>query len=159
MKTVILAFALALTSAAHAASAPTTLFTMADDRDAIVVNYTLLVDGDNVTGFQMTPGQTKANDTFTAAQVAAPAGVVVLSGQGHNVLFLQGAMDAKSGEGRFHLKYLANGLTNNYSTCDFLVKKSGSNYFAANAYTGARITSAKIITWSLGLKTLQGICQ
>jgi hypothetical protein len=158
MKTVILAFALALTSAAHAASAPTTLFTMADDRDAVVVNYTLLVDGDTVTGFQMTPGQTKANDTFTIAQVAAPAGVVVLSGQGHNVMFLQGALD-KSGEGRFHLKYLSNGLTNNYATCDFLVKKSGSNFFAANAYTSARLTSAKIVTWSLGLKTLEGICQ
>ena len=157
MKTGILALALAFSSAAHAA--PSTLFTMSNDRDAGSVTYSVLVDGDAVTGFQTTPGQTKASDTFTAAQVAQPAGVVVLSGQGHNVLFLQGSVDKTTGEGRFHLKYLANGLTNNYATCDFLLKKSGTNYFAANSYTGARITNAKIVTWSLGLKTLEGICQ
>jgi len=84
--------------------------------------------------------------------------VVLLSGQGHNALSLQGAFDPKSQEGLFHLTYLSNGLTGSYATCDFLLKRSGSNFYAENAYTGARITSAKIVTWSLGLDTLQGIC-
>ena len=158
MKTVI--SLVALFAAQAASAAPSALFTMSNDRDSGVVTYSVDVQNDAVAGFVTSPGQNNnRSDSFSINDIAKPNGVVVLSGQGHNVLFLQGSVDKATGEGRFHLKYLSNGLSNTYSTCDFLLKKSGSNYFAQNAYTGARITSAKIVTWSLGLKTLQGICQ
>jgi hypothetical protein len=158
MKSAILTIALACSPVAFANNA-STLFTLGNDRDATVITYSVTIVGDALTGFEATPGEHKPTDTFSAVDVAKPAGVVLLSGQGHDVLFLQGSVDGKSGEGRFHLKYLSNGLTGSYSTCDFLLKKNGTNFFAQNAYSGARITSAKILTWSLGLDTLQGICQ
>jgi hypothetical protein len=162
MKTALLAFAILLSPGAHAAplaGSPNTLFILSSDVDSDLTTFSVDIAGGAVAGFEATSGSDSAIASFAAADVAKPEGVVVHSFHGHDVLFLQGAVDGKSGEGTFHLKYLSNGLTRSFAPCDFLLKKSGSNYFAQNASTGDHITNPKILTWSLGISTLQGICQ
>jgi hypothetical protein len=107
----------------------------------------------------MTNGQPESVKNFPFADIAKPNGVVLVEGQGHNVLLLQGQLDPSGLQGRFHLSYLANGLTNKYETCDLLLVKGADAWHAQNAYTGQKVTSVRIVTWSLGLKTLEGICR
>jgi hypothetical protein len=72
-------------------------------------------------------------------------------------MILQGQM-GDSQEGQFKIKFLTNGLFHSYDSCDFNLRKSGDGWYVQNAYTGAVVRSVKVITKSLGIKTLQGIC-
>ena len=170
MKTLLCLFVFAIGSAAHADSVNPprgitlqSLFSWTNDRDANKDSFNLMIDDkDLVAGMflKLDSGQTDGTDgTFWERDIESTDGALVLEGQGHKVMFLLGKLDRASQEGRFSLKYLANGLTNQFSTCDFLLKKDGNAWYVKNAYNGQKVTQMKIITWGLGLKTLQGICQ
>lgn len=160
MKYALIALALTFGNAAFAGGTVQPLFQMANDRDANVDSYGILADAGSAQAIVLAPnGQGDRGQTFPFSQIASPNGAVILSGQGHNVLYFQGQLDRSTQTGRFHAKYLSNGLTNQYTTCDFLLQKDANGWYVQNAYTGARVTQVKIVTWTLGLKTLQGICQ
>ena len=169
MKALILVVAITLAPAAHAETltAPpgVTLqqfFTMTNDRDPTTDKFNLMVDDKSLAaGFLVVPdpkNNDRQDNLYWLKDVEKTDGVVLVEGQGHKVVIMQGQLDRATQEGRFHLQFLANGLSNKYQTCDFLVKKSGALWYAENAYNCQKITDMKIITWSLGLKTLQGVC-
>jgi len=130
---------------------------MTNDRDSTVNIFSLILDTrGNVGGFHnASPGFTA---TYPLSVIESKEGAVLAEAQGRKVIFLLGKLNRSSQEGRFQLKYLANGFSMKYATCDFLLKKSGSNWYIQNAYTGARVNRIHITTWSLGVKTIQGIC-
>jgi len=134
------------------------LFSMSNDRDANVDKYEVELGADgNVTGFAVSPAG-KPAQSFSLASVARPDGAVLINSQGYDVLFLQGALKKGTQEGIFHLKYLSNGLSRSYTTCDFELKKKGDAYFAQST-SGQVITKAKMTSWSLGIASLVGICK
>ncbi len=139
------------------------LFSITSDRDAIVNSFNLMVDERSLAaGVLVRPNPNKlgviADHTFWMVDIEKPAGVTLAEAQGHKVLLLQGLLDRATQEGRFHVKYLSNGLTNSYKTCDFLLKKSGQGWYVKNAYTGQKVTTMRVVSWTLGITTLQGIC-
>jgi hypothetical protein len=139
------------------------LFKITNDRDATMDTFNLMVDEKNLAAgvlISVDPRKREANPdhAFWLRDIEKPEGVVLVEAQGHKVLLLQGQLDRATQEGRFHVKFLTNGISNSYSSCDFLLKKTSSGWYAKNAYTGQKVTNMKIISWSLGLKTLQGIC-
>ncbi len=149
--------------AALAGASQQTLFTITNDRDSAVSAFRLLISENNLAaGVLYGPSSEMPNAagarSFPMHDVEKTEGVALIDEQGHKVLFLQGQLDRATQEGRFHLKFLANGLQNTYKTCDFLLRKSGAKWLVKNAYTGNTVMNMKIITWSLGLTTLQGIC-
>lgn len=130
---------------------------MTNDRDGTVNTFSLAIDAKGkVEGFHnASPGFAA---TYPLSIIESKEGAVLAEAEGRKVVFLLGKLNRPSQEGRFQLKYLANGLSMKYSTCDFLLKKSGSNWYIQNAYTGARVNRIHITTWSLGVKTILGIC-
>ncbi len=95
---------------------------------------------------------------FLLADIEKPAGVPLFEAQGRKVLLLQGALDRDTSEGRLHLKYLTNGLSMTYDTCDVILRKTGTEFWVQNAYTGSKVTSVKVVTSMFGVVTLDGIC-
>ncbi len=95
---------------------------------------------------------------FWLADIEKNQGVVLFKAQGRDILFMQGALDRGTREGRFHLRFLTNGLSMTYDTCDFVLRSNGNNYWVQNAYSGAKVTQLKVLTSFLGVDTLQGIC-
>ena len=177
MKAILLALALFLPAASFANErddakfAPPgitlqRLFTVSNDRDANVDRFNLMVDEQKkAAGVIFSAGNKDDTDNTAADQphwfrdIARPEGVVLIEGQGRKVVLMQGTLNRDTEEGRFKITYLANGLPGKYESCDVILKKSGPGaWYAQNAYTGAKISSVKIITWSLGLRTLQGLC-
>jgi hypothetical protein len=163
MKYVTLALALILGTAAQAGVpnglTATQLWTQTNDRDSNVDTFNLLVDAQGLAAGVYTRNADGTDETFYMKDIAKPDGVVLIEAQGHKVMFLQGQVDRVTQQGTFHIKWLSNGLTNQYTTCDFKLMHTGATYFAQNVHTNAKITQMKIISWSLGLKDLQGICE
>jgi hypothetical protein len=139
------------------------LFSITSDRDTIVNVFNLMIDGKNrAGGVLVRPNPNKlgvtADHAFWMRDIESPAGVALAEEQGLQVLTLQGQIDSATQEGRFHAKYLSNGLTGSYKSCDFLLKRSADGWYVKNAYNGRTVTTMKVVSWTLGISTLQGIC-
>lgn len=137
-----------------------------NDRDKDFYRWSLLIDGEGkIAGLYNEVIKGRAVSSFTPADgiswlrdIEKSNGTVLVESQGHNILLLKGKLNRETQEGRFTLSYLANGLSNTFEACDFLVKKKDNEWFIQNAYTNKKVTSGKIVTWSLGLTTIEGIC-
>jgi len=95
---------------------------------------------------------------FRLADIESAAGAPVFEADGRKVLILQGLIDRTTHEGRLQLKYLANGLSMRYESCDVLLRRNGNDFWVQNAYTGEKVTNVKVTTYFLGVITLEGIC-
>jgi hypothetical protein len=142
------------------------LMNFSNDRDAIVNRLSVMIDANTLlTGMYIDESNLVEPAVFGPGagvvwlrDIESKEGGVLFEGQGHKVILIQGKLNRTSQDGRFQIRYLANGLTNNYEACDVLLKKDDKGWYAQNAYTNKRITAAKLITWSLGISTVQGIC-
>lgn len=128
-----------------------------NDRDANHVDIDLVLDG---TGFAQ--GVSYLNPTsglkrFTLAQLQA--GAVLEEQQGVKALILIGNVDSTAGSGRWSIKFINNGLSGVYKTCAVNLKRAPDGMWQLiHSQTGAVIRTAKIISWSLGITTIEGIC-
>ena len=99
-----------------------------------------------------------APKSFTNSQISS--GAVLEEQQGVKALILLGKVDSATGQGKWTIKFIANGLSGDYKSCDLKVQRTPQgDWLGINAYTGAALDKAKIITWSMGIATIQGICQ
>lgn len=142
------------------------LVSMTSDQDSNSTDLSLMIDAKKeVAGMYNKPDpknrddkDTKSKNIFWLKDIEDPKGVVVLVKKGRNILIMQGALNKRTQEGRFTLKYLTNGLFMTYDSCEFELKKSGSSWKVENAYTGETVKNIKVITHNLGVTTLQGLC-
>jgi len=142
------------------------LVTMTSDQDNNRTDLSLMIDAKNkVAGMYNKPDEnnvddkeTKSKNVFWLKDIESAKGSVVLVKKGRDVLIMQGKIDQATQEGAFTLKYLTNGIFMSYDSCEFNLRKSGSNWFVENAYTGDKVNTIKVITHSLGVTTLQGLC-
>lgn len=97
--------------------------------------------------------------TFSLVQLASAAGVVLDGDSGHDVFILQGSLGGKHGEGDLTFKYLTNGLSGSYASCQIGIRRSADGkWFVLNLTTRETVTKANIETWSLGISAVHGLC-
>ncbi len=108
--------------------------------------------------YDQVPDANPDGKPFLLSEIEKPAGVPLFEAQGRKVLIMQGSLNRETHEGRLHLKYLSNGLSMTYETCDVLLRRSGNEFWVQNAYTGDKVTTVKVITYWAGVVTLEGIC-
>jgi hypothetical protein len=145
------------------------LTTLTSDRDKNINYLNILIDANGILGGLYNesdpnnkPGEGDDNtDTFWLRDIESAEGVVLASGRGRKALILKGKLDRETQEGRFTLKYLANGLTMRYENCDFELKRqpNAGPWYVKNIHTGATVTSIHIETHALGLKHIKSICK
>lgn len=143
------------------------LAAMTSDRDKNIHYLNLMIDDKNLIAglFNESDPKNKPSDddargehVFWLRDIESEEGVVLAVAKGRKALILRGLLDRETQEGRFTIKYLANGLTMRYESCDFELKRKENGWFVKNVYTGAEVTSVHIETKMLGIATLKGIC-
>lgn len=130
---------------------------LTNDRDARVVTLSLMVEKGLVAGMFSLESDGDGKP-YWLRDIESKEGVVLLETQGKKALIMSGSLDRETQEGKFTIHYLTNGLFNRYSSCDFRLKKKGDAWFLQNAYTRDKITRVNVITHSLGITTLEGLC-
>lgn len=150
MESILLAMALiSVTSISQAATL--NVLTLHNDRDANVSR--LGVQADALGALQKivysTPVSTKS---FTAKDIAK--GAVLEADQGVDAIILTG--DVASG--KLALKFVYNGLTMVYHSCSMTLTRSTTGDWALNNSAGKAVQNAKLITWGMGITTVEGLC-
>jgi len=136
------------------------LLTFSNDRTAITDDLSLMLDaqgGVQGVAYLVNDGSTGEKD-FTLATLAGGDGAVLEEQQGVKAIELLGHVDSAKGTGQFVVHYIANGLSGSYNDCNVNLQRGPSGWVLINAYTGQPVTAAKIITYSLGITTIDGIC-
>ncbi|MGZ3653142.1 MAG: hypothetical protein ACXWSC_18345, partial [Bdellovibrionota bacterium] len=93
------------------------LLTVTSDRDAGVYSLGLMRDaGGAPLGLSMAEKNAPATKAtpYLFHDIASANGVVLLEASARKVLLLQGALNTKGPQSRFHLRYLSNGLFMTY---------------------------------------------
>ncbi|HEY8278881.1 MAG TPA: hypothetical protein VIH99_04615 [Bdellovibrionota bacterium] len=140
------------------------MLTLSNDRDAYLYHMHLMVPQNGMPAglFVAEQAPNNADDLngkpFWLNEIESRDGVVLLEGEGRKVLLMQGLLNRTTKEGRFHLKYLANGLSMKYESCDFILRNNAGKYWVQNAYTGEKVEKIHVVTYFLGISTLQGVC-
>ncbi len=135
---------------------------LTSDRNMGDVALSLMLEKNLVAGFY---GERHATNepvegvVYWQRDIEKPAGVSLLQVAGRDAAFLNGLLDRATQEGRFTIRYLANGITMRYESCDFLLKKGGDKWHIQNIHTGAKVPEIRVTTWSFGITTLEGICK
>jgi hypothetical protein len=152
MKMISLALTLVMASSITQA-ATQTILNLGNDRDSNVTQLGVQADPSGaLQKFTYTTHQ--GTKTFAPDDLAT--GAVLEEQQGVQALILTGQVSL----GKLAMKYVYNGLSKEYRSCNMtLTRSSKGDWALTNAYTGAALRNAKIITWSLGISTLQGLCQ
>ena len=151
-----LAFLSVGASSAYADSFATQkLMQFTNDRDASVAVVEWVTDAQGVTqGLSYTHDGKKTN--FSVADLKK--GAVLEAQQGVNALTLKGDINPAQG-GTIDFVYVANGLTGSYKTCgSSLSRGANGEWVLTNTNTRSRIQTAKIITWQMGISTIEGVC-
>jgi hypothetical protein len=126
-----------------------------NDRDSNVSVIEWVTDAAGATAGLRYTANGRVTD-FSFAQLKA--GAVLESQQGINALVLKAAIDPVKG-GPVTFTYVANGMTGSYESCAASISRSAAGeWMLMNSTSRGRIQTAKIVTWSMGITTLEGIC-
>lgn len=142
------------------------LASLSSDQDTDLYYLNLMLDkgSSQISGFYNAPDQRNSPSNrdgraFALADIESANGAVLLVRSNRNVLLLKGLLDRPSQSGKFTIKYLADGILNRYESCDFeLTKEAPGKWFIKNSYNGEKVNSIRVITWTAGIRTIQGIC-
>lgn len=167
MKVVLVLASVFSFSAAEAASLPKgdslqRLFSATNDKDGRIRHVSISYSEEGkATGAYLSHeknSQGEGDDWFRLSEIESSRGALLIKERGFEALFLLGKFNDETQEGRFRLRFLANGLFKKYEHCDFLLKRSGTNWYVQNAYNGRPVDRVHIDTHALGIKTIEGIC-
>lgn len=101
---------------------------------------------------------------FSPSDIASEKGVVLDGAPGHDAVILQGNIVEGRSSDQLVVKFLYNGLTDQFRECRVALKRGGDvGWHLVNA-DNRRVPLVVVETWSLplvgtvGIKTLQGLC-
>jgi len=139
------------------------LATITNDRNADVSTLSISVENSgHVNGLNFSTHHADGkltHVTFTPAQIAAPEGVVLDGDATHKVFLLQGTIDDQKGSGHFKVQYLANGLLGTYKSCGGITLRRGPDQkWELLNYQNRPLTEIKVISWTLGISTVENVC-
>jgi hypothetical protein len=147
--------------------------TISNDRNKDINQLSALVDGDgSLRGLSYAAITAEGLQgsrfvkSFTLEQVASARGVVLDGDSGHDVFILQGRLESRlldssfgQAGGTLTFKYLTNGLTGTYASCQIGIRRSPQGkWYVVNTTTNQAVVSASIETWSLGISAVEGLC-
>lgn len=167
MKPAILALAIAclagLPSGSVRADSLQQLATIENDRNADVHTLSLdMADPWHLKAIHVvtTHGDAarQTSRSFSIEDVASPAGAVLDGDSAHKAIILQGRIDGAGGSGMLVVRYIKNGLFGGYGQCQVALLRNDGHWRLYNAYTRQVVTNLTIRTWSLGIRTIEGIC-
>jgi hypothetical protein len=131
-----------------------------NDRSANYSDLEVVLDAQGaVTGAKYTThgDGAAAPRAFTNSEISS--GAVLEEQQGVKALLLSGQVDSATGTGKWTIKFISNGLSGTYKSCDLKVQRTPAGVWTGvNAYNGTTLDKAKIVTWSMGITTIQGLC-
>ncbi|MCO5143294.1 MAG: hypothetical protein M9962_09420 [Oligoflexia bacterium] len=99
-----------------------------------------------------------APNVFWLRDIESKEGAVLAVAKGRKALIMQGLLNRQTQEGTFDLHYLSNGLTMKYKTCKFNLRKNQNGWYAQNFYNNSVVSRIHVVTHSLGISTIEGIC-
>lgn len=132
------------------------------DRDSNVSHLRLVMDSaGKVIGVSFLTDPTSPNTEgedyyFPTDEIASAQGVVLISSGTHKAVLLRGTIGAT--QGKMVVSYLANGLSNQYQSCNVNLELADRDWQLINAYTGALVQDVLVKTWNFGIRTIQNIC-
>jgi len=103
-------------------------------------------------------GDEMRKSVFWNREIESQEGAAILVRKNRNILILQGFIDRETQEGEYELKYLSNGLLGRYESCLVLLKKSAKGWYMENYYNNKKIDSIFVDVYTLGVRTVKGIC-
>lgn len=113
-------------------------------------------DQNNQQGGAVDPG---SRNLFPIDEILGNKGSVLIRASGRDALIIQGDLAEADGEGLFFMKYLSNGLFMRYESCEVILRRGTGGWYLENAYTGKPVDQIHIVTHSLGIDTVRGICK
>jgi hypothetical protein len=142
------------------------LVKITNDRDHDLNKLSVAFDSNrNVTGMYIEINPDGASSIFKVEdnfielrELESKEGAVLYESQGKKAIFVQGKLNRTNQEGKFAIRYLANGVSMRYESCDFNLRKNGEDWYVQNAYTNKKVSDLRIDTWTFGIKTIQGLC-
>ena len=142
------------------------LAVISSNKNASKYNLMLMVDKSNlVAGLykqafaeNVREGDEMRKSVFWNKEMESKEGAAILVRKNRNILILQGFIDRETQEGEFELKYLANGLLGRYESCLVLLKKNPKGWHLENYYTNKKIDGIFVDVYTLGVRTVKGIC-
>ena len=138
------------------------LITLTSDKNSNVYELGVVLDSQNqlagmFNAFANDPN-VKDQTNFTLGDIENSHGVVLLASGNKNALLLNGTYDNTKQTGRFTVKYLENGITMKYLSCDFLLSHPNGAWAVQNAYSGILVKSINVLAGLIGISTIQGLC-
>jgi hypothetical protein len=131
--------------------------TLQNDRNSDAdVFYVNVSPKGSVVGFDYV--NQEGDNNFSLAQLKAAGGVVLEEQQGIKALTLLGKITNSSGQGQLTFRYVSNGMMGQYQDCTAKFMRASDGTWNLVNSAGTAIHSAKMITWSMGIKTIEGIC-
>jgi hypothetical protein len=132
--------------------------TLASDQDDKTSKLYVLVDDKSaIQEFQFE--STEGRSIFTLKQVSSRDGVVLLNDQGYDAILLKGTISNELGKGEAVIKYLTNAWTSHYNSCPIKIERNKeSQWKIINAHTAQSVEKLIIKVSTMGIKTIEGIC-
>lgn len=139
------------------------LVVLTNDRDAANNELVLGTDDKGVVrtiDYVVHLNQKTTRKSFPVDLLAQSPGAVLEEEQGVKALTLTGTVNSEKGAGRLVWTFVSNGMTNTYKSCPVGIERDNrGQWYMFDFNTREVITQAKILSWSLGIETIQGICQ
>lgn len=151
-------------SALSASATVQKLLRITNDRNATVSEMGIILHNPSMAVEGMRYAYYEANGkvtekTYTVAQLTSAQGVVLEEERGVKAITLQGTLDEANGTGEWMLRYVANGLSKEYKDCPISLRRSPAGAWTlVKPGTSRTISDAHVVTWSLGIRTIQGLC-
>lgn len=141
------------------------LAVISSNKNSSKYNLVLMVKAGQVAGLykgaypdNVREGDEMRKSVFWNREIESPEGAAILVRKNRNILILQGFIDRETQEGEYELKYLSNGLLGRYESCLVLLKKNSKGWYMENYYTNKKIDSIFVDVYTLGVRTVKGIC-
>ena len=138
------------------------LIVLTNNKDAFVYNLHAMIDKNGqAAGMYKMEDRGKdgeIHDVYWMRDLESEAGVVLVNRSDRNAILLNGTIDRETKEGRFVIRYLTNGLSMSYESCNIDLKHDDKGWYVQNVYTGERVDHAFVETYFLGIKKIQGLC-
>jgi hypothetical protein len=161
---VALAFLPSIVMAASTVASP--LATITNSRNHDVSQLSAIVDAqatvqaigfDTLHNDQNPPTRTSLR--FPMSAISQGSGIVLDSEDGHKAILLRGQIDSAAGRGMLVISYLNNGLFGSFTDCNInAIRGNDGVWHLQNAYNQQIVQSAHVVTYALGISTIQNIC-
>jgi hypothetical protein len=139
------------------------LVAMSNDRDTVISDISFVTDHLGVV-FRVSylireNGKVTGQKSFPVAQLTTADGVVLEEERGVKALSLHGKVNSQSGQSSLYIRFVANGLTGEFKTCAMRAVRNPKGVWQLLDFRSLKpITQAKMLTWALGIQTIEGIC-